>query len=216
MSIKNNLHKIKSSLPGKVTLIAVTKTRAVDEIKEVIAEGHFDLGENKVQELLAKHPLLPTEVKWHMIGHLQTNKVKQIVPFIHLIHSVDSLKLLKEINKEAGKAGRIVNCLLQIHIAKEETKFGLDFKEAEEIIDSITNFPNVKICGLMGMATNSDNEQLVRNEFKSLKAFFKGLKEKMNSDFNILSMGMSGDYEMAIEEESTMIRVGTAIFGERS
>lgn len=216
MPVADNLLKIKKELPSHVTLVAVSKTRTVEEIKEAVDAGHVDFGENKVQEMLQKHEQLPQTIRWHMIGHLQTNKVKQVVSFVHLIHSVDSLKLLKEINKEAAKISRKVNCLLQVHIAKEETKFGLDYNEVEEILRQEDSFKNIVLCGLMGMATNTTDEQIIRNEFRSLKKLFNKIRGgRKNSEFSILSMGMSGDYQLAIEEGSNMIRVGTAIFGDR-
>ena len=177
--------------------------------------------ENKVQELTRKHEELPKDIRWHMIGHLQRNKVKYIAPFVHLIHAVDSLRLLVEINKQAEKNERVINCLLQVYIAKEESKFGLDEKELEELLnsDQFAELNNIKVVGLMGMATNTDNEEVVRKEFKSLKALFEELKNKYNSDKNELkelSMGMTGDYKIALEEGSTMIRVGSAIFGSRN
>lgn len=227
MSVSRNLIDLKSQIPPHVTLIAVTKTHPVEIIKEAYNAGHKIFGENKVQEMLAKQPELPSDVEWHLIGHLQTNKVKYIAPFVKLIHAVDSLKLLKEINKEALKNNRVIDCLLQIHIAKEETKFGLSFEETEDILRSekVKDFKNVNIVGLMGMATNTENIEIIRKEFRSLNEFFLNLKSKtqnptsqlniQHSTFNILSMGMSSDYKIAIEEGSNMIRVGSAIFGVR-
>ena len=173
MSIKDNLHKIKSSLPPQVSLIVVTKTHPVNKLQEVYDAGHKIFGENKVQELVDKYEALPKDIEWHLIGHLQSNKVKYIAPFISLIHSVDSLKLLQEINKQAEKNNRIINCLLQIYIAKEETKFGLSFEEAEQLIHSkeLWSLKNIKITGFMGMATNTENKEQIANEFRSLKAF---------------------------------------------
>lgn len=219
MSISINLHKIKSSLPPNVTLIAVTKTHPVNKLQEVYDAGHKTFGENKVQELVDKYEVLPKDIEWHLIGHLQSNKVKYIAPFVSLIHSVDSLKLLQEINKQAEKNNRIINCLLQIYIAKEETKFGLSFEEAEQLINSkeINELKNIKITGFMGMATNTDKKEQISNEFKSLKQFYD--KFSNFSIFNLklsnLSMGMSSDYLTAIEQGSTMIRVGSSIFGQR-
>ena len=222
MSISLNLSKIKSEIPSHVTLIAVAKTHPFEKIKEAYDAGHKIFGENKVQEMVAKQPELPGDVEWHLIGHLQTNKVKYIAPFVKLIHAVDSLKLLKEINKEALKNNRVIDCLLQIHIAKEETKFGLSFEEAEALLRSeeIKKFKNINIVGLMGMATNTEDENIIRNEFRSLKGFFNKVKNTPlfnihHSSFKTLSMGMSSDYKIAIEEGSTMIRVGSAIFGSR-
>lgn len=220
MSVAENLLKIKSSLPENVTLIAVTKTQALEKIKEVYNVGHKIFGENKVQEMLEKQEQLPKDIEWHLIGHLQTNKVKYIAPFVHLIHSVDSLKLLQEINKQALKNNRIINCLLQIYIANEETKFGLNFKEAEQLLNAkeLNELKNIVIIGLMGMATNTDNKVQISNEFKTLKQFFDA--QKHHSTFNIklqeISMGMSSDYQLAIKEGSTMIRVGSSIFGDRN
>lgn len=213
--ISEQLQEIKSSLPSHVTLIAVSKTHPAEKIDEAYKTGHRDFGENKVQELLSKKDLLPADVQWHLIGHLQTNKVKYIVPFVHLIHAVDSMKLLSEINKQAKKTDRVVNCLLQVYIAKEETKFGMDFTEVESLLSSqeFSEMKNIQVKGLMGMATNTFDENIVRNEFRSLKVFFETLKTKLA--FDTLSMGMSSDYKIAIQEGSTMIRVGSAIFGER-
>lgn len=216
--IQYNLNSIKSSLPEHVTLVAISKTKPVIDIMEVYMEGHRIFGENKVQELIGKYEELPKDIKWHLVGHLQTNKVKYIVPFVSLIHSVDSLKLLAEINKQGEKTNRKVNVLLQIYIAKEETKFGLDENELEEILKQKDSLSHVQICGLMGMATNTDYEDIVRKEFKSLKDLFIKIKSQYFSNdpaFKEISMGMSGDYPIAIEEGSTMVRVGSSIFGGR-
>jgi pyridoxal phosphate enzyme (YggS family) len=226
MSIKENLHIIKSSLPPSVTLIAVTKTHPVDKLMEVYSAGHKIFGENKVQEMVSKHEELPKDIEWHLIGHLQTNKVKQIASFVSLIHSVDSLKLLQEIDKQAAKNNRIINCLLQIYIAKEDTKFGLDFNEAEELISSreFALLKHIKVVGLMGMASNSDNKVQIASEFQSLKQFFNKYSKfeifnlptgQAGLKFEILSMGMSSDYLTAIENGSNMVRVGSSIFGSR-
>lgn len=219
MSIQLNLSKIKSELPPQVTLVAVTKTHPIEKLMEVYTAGHTIFGENKVQEMCDKQALLPTDIQWHLIGHLQTNKVKYIAPFVTLIHSVDSLKLLVEIDKQAKKNNRVIECLLQIYIANEDTKFGLDFKEAETLIKSseLMALQNIKIVGLMGMASFTEDSAQVRNEFHSLKVFFDSIKSihSPQIDLHILSMGMSGDYKMAIEEGSTMVRVGSAIFGSR-
>lgn len=218
-SIKENLVSIKKSLPNNVTLIAVTKTQPIDKILESYNSTHKIFGENKVQELLSKQKLLPNDIEWHLIGHLQTNKVKHIAPFISLIHSVDSFKLLEEINKQAIKNNRIINCLLQIYIANEETKFGLDFAEVEELIysDCIKKLTNICVIGLMGMATNTDNTEQIKDEFQSLKLFFDKHKYHQTNQIKLkeLSMGMSSDYKIAIENGSTMIRVGSSIFGSR-
>lgn len=218
--MSSNLTKILTEIPANVKLVVVTKTRSIDEILIVYNSGVLDFGENKVQELLSKQPLLPPDVNWHLIGHLQTNKVKYIAPFVHLIHSVDSLKLLLEINNQAKKNNRIIDCLLQVYIAKEETKFGLDNAEIISLLssESISNLQNVRITGLMGMATFTDNTNQIRLEFRKLKEIFKELKATFFSGkeyFTQISMGMSGDYKIAIEEGSTIVRIGTAIFGER-
>jgi PLP dependent protein len=218
MSIADNIQKLKDEIPPHVTLVAVSKTKPVEAIMEAYNAGHKIFGENKVQEMTAKHEQLPGDIEWHLIGHLQTNKVKYIAPFVHLIHSVDSIKLVQEIDKQGKKNGRVIDCLLQIHIAMEETKFGLSFEEAETLLTSgqLRSLDNVRIRGLMGMATFTDEEQKVRNEFRSLADFFKNKKKDQGSAyFDILSMGMSGDYRIAIEEGSTMVRVGSSIFGSR-
>ncbi len=220
MSIAENLKEIKSSLPKHVTLIAVTKTHPIEKLMEVYNANHKIFGENKVQEMCDKHEQLPKDIEWHLIGHLQTNKVKYITPFVALIHSADSLKLLQEINKQALKNNRTIKCLLQVFIANEETKFGLSFQEAETLIHSeeFKLLHNIKIVGMMGMASNTDNEIQIRKEFNSLNNFFTKQKSFNSSNFNleILSMGMSSDYKIAIEEGSNMIRVGSSIFGTRS
>jgi PLP dependent protein len=219
MSIKENLQQIKSGLPAGVTLVAVTKTHSVDKLMEVYNAGHKIFGENKVQEMCDKYEQLPKDIEWHLIGHLQTNKVKYIAPFVSLIHSVDSLKLLQEINKQALKNNRIIDCLLQIYIAKEETKFGLSFEEAETFFNSeeLKELKNIRIIGLMGMASNTNDNSTIKLEFKLLKLFFEKLKTKPNTpQLKILSMGMSSDYRVAIEEGSNMVRVGSLIFGSRN
>jgi hypothetical protein len=221
MSYAKNLARVKSAIgTDKVTLVAVSKTHPVEKIQAMYEAGQRDFGENRVQELITKQPLLPSDIRWHLIGHLQTNKVKYIAPFVYLIHSVDSPKLLKEINREAVKNKKVIDCLLQVYIAKEETKFGLSEDEVLAILDSdeYKAMKNIKIRGLMGMATNTENEATVRNEFRSLKQFFDSLKNshfRGGPDFAILSMGMSSDYKIAIEEGSTMVRIGSALFGER-
>jgi|ERR1019366_5166238 pyridoxal phosphate enzyme (YggS family) len=220
MSISENLYKIKSSIPSSVTLVVVTKTQPIEKLMEVYNTGHIIFGENKVQEMLDKYVALPKDIQWHLIGHLQSNKVKFIAPFVSLIHSVDSLKLLQEIDKQAKKNNRIINCLLQTYIAKEETKFGLDFKEAENLLksDSLKQLQNIKITGLMGMATNTDNQEQIAGEFQSLKQFYNLQKhiETANIKLETLSMGMSADYTIAIENGSTLIRIGSSIFGNRT
>jgi PLP dependent protein len=222
MSIRRNIEKINEKLTEtSCRLIAVTKTHPIELLMEAYKADLKTFGENKVQELVAKYEALPKDIEWHMIGHLQKNKVKQIAPFIHLIHSVDSEDLLKEINKEGKKNNRTILCLLQVHIAEEETKFGLSFEEAKSILESakLKEMENIKMIGLMGMATNTKNMEQVRKEFKGLKAFFDEASDKYKStniDLKEISMGMSSDYEIAIEEGSTMIRVGSAIFGNRN
>lgn len=217
MSIQSNLKSVLSEIPNHVLLVAVSKTHPISAIQEAYSFGQKHFGENKVQELLEKQASLPKDIHWHLIGHLQTNKVKYIVPFIYLIHSVDSLKLLKEINKEGSKNKRIINCLLQVYIAKEETKFGLDEDEINVIINELHNLPSIKICGLMGMASNTNNSEQVREEFRKLKKLFDKLQpiKKENFQLELLSMGMSSDYLLAIEEGSNLIRVGSSIFGSR-
>ncbi len=214
MSNVENLHSIQMSLPENVTLVAVSKTKPAEAILELFESGQVDFGENKVQELVEKYEVLPKEIKWHLIGHLQKNKVKYIAPFVHLIHSVDSESLLKEINKQALKQERIILCLLQVKIAEEDSKFGMEKEEAQRILATYeTKFPFVKIVGLMGMATFTDNEDQIRKEFRSLKILFEKLKPSFG--LTTLSIGMSGDYKIALEEGSNMVRVGSAIFGER-
>ncbi len=219
--IVKNLQSILQGLPSHIKLIAVSKTHPVEKILAVYNAGHKIFGENKVQEMVAKYDQLPKDIQWHMIGHLQTNKVKYIVPFVTMIHSLDSEKLMAEIDKRAKKVNRVIDCLLEIHIAEEESKFGLSFDQAEELISSgiFKKYPNVNIRGLMGMATFTEDKEQIRREFRSLKQFFDLLKEKYfadKPDFNELSMGMSGDYKIAIEEGSTMVRIGTGIFGKRN
>ena len=220
MSISLILSSIKAELPEQVRLVAVSKYHPVEMIQEAYDAGQRLFGENHVQEMTQKFELLPKDIEWHFIGHLQTNKVKYIAPFVSLIHSVDSLKLLKEINKQAEKAQRVIPCLLQIHIAKEETKFGFSFDECREMLQQgeWKNLKNVQLCGVMGMGTFTDNVDQVRSEFHSLKDFFDEIKENVFSDnpsFREISMGMTDDYPIAIEEGSTLIRIGTKIFGER-
>ncbi len=221
MCISSNIKSLRSYLPDHVKLVVVSKTQAVESILTAYNAGQRIFGENKVQELIEKQPRLPSDIQWHMIGHLQTNKVKYIAPFISMIHSVDSLKLLNEINKEAGKNKRVIGILLEFYIASEESKFGLCMEEAREILTSAEyqNMSNVRICGVMGMASFVDDTSIVRSEFKTLKQYFDSLKIEFFSDkeyFTEISMGMSGDYKIAIEEGSTMVRIGTAIFGERN
>lgn len=218
MSIQSNLNNIQSTIPENVTLVAVSKTKPVSAIEEAYALGQRIFGENKVQELCDKHDLLPKDIEWHMIGHLQRNKVKYITPFVSLIHGVDSERLLREINKQAAKNSRIVNCLLQFHIAEEETKFGFSHEEVSLLIqnDVFKELENVNIKGVMGMATNTDNQEQIAKEFSSLKTVANKLQTHFGNDFDTVSMGMSGDYSLAIENGSNMVRVGSSIFGERN
>lgn len=220
MTIAQNLKKIKSSLPAGVKLVAVSKFKSNEDILEAYQAGQTVFGENRVQELTEKFEQLPKDIEWHMIGHLQTNKVKYIVPFVHLIHGVDSFKLLKEINKQAAKVERVQKCLLQIHIAQEETKFGFDRDEVLQMLssDEFATLHNIQLCGLMGMATLTDSEAQVHKEFRGLKQLFDELKQSYfahDDNFKEISMGMSGDYAIAVEEGSTMVRVGSSIFGSR-
>ena len=216
MSIKKNLLKILDDLPKEISLVAVSKTKSNEEIMEAYEAGQRIFGENKIQEMALKWSELPKDIEWHMIGHVQTNKVKYMGEFVSLIHGVDSLKLLKEINKQAIKHNRKINCLLQVHIAQEQTKFGLNETELFELIGSeeFGNLKNVKIKGLMGMATFTDNEEQIAKEFSYLYSIYSKLKNRI-PDVNVLSMGMSGDYKIAIRQGSTMVRIGSSIFGIR-
>lgn len=219
--ITKNLQHIKASLPEHVTLVAVSKTKPVADLQEAYNAGQRIFGENKIQEMAEKFDVLPKDIKWHMIGHLQSNKVKYMAHFVDLIHGVDKLKTLKEINKQAKKHNRIINCLLQAKIAKEETKFGLSFEEIESILQSndLTTLENIKIVGFMGMATFTENQEQLQEEFLLLKNFFqkhKTANKSANCELTILSMGMSADYNLAIENGSTMVRVGSSIFGNRN
>jgi len=222
MSIKENLKQIKNTFVNPdCHLIAVSKTKPVTQLMEAYDAGIRDFGENKVQELAEKYEQMPKDIRWHMIGHLQRNKVKYIAPIVHLIHGVDSVKLLKEINKQAEKVNRSIRCLLQVHIAKEESKFGFDENELMELLEGgeIKEMKNIKIEGLMGMATFTEEEQVVRSEFAALRALQKKIEEKSlpeNIEMKEISMGMSGDYLIAQEEGSTMVRIGSAIFGSRN
>lgn len=202
------------------TLVAVSKTKPVEAIKELYDLGQRDFGENYVQELLDKQPQLPADIRWHFIGHLQSNKVKYIVPFVSLIHGIDSLKLLTEVNKQAQKNGKIINVLLQVHIAQEETKFGFDEQELEELFgnDALKSLNHIRICGFMGMATFIDDKEQIRSEFRYLKSLLEKYRQQAaaNCRLETLSMGMSGDYQIALEEGSTMIRIGSLLFGERN
>ena len=219
--IKENLNKVRATVPNDVTLIAVSKTKPVTDLQEAYDAGQRIFGENKALEMRDKHQELPKDIQWHFIGRLQTNKIKYIAPFVSLIHSIDSISLLEAVNKEAVKNNRVIDCLLQFHIAKEETKFGLDIEEAEEMLksDSYKNLNNINIIGGMGMATFTDDAHQIRNEFKSSKNIFNILKERYFQDkesFKEISMGMSDDYPIAIEEGATMVRVGSKIFGARN
>ena len=221
IDVAQNIQLVKEKMPDRVSLIAVSKTKPNELILEAYDAGHRAFGENKVQELADKYDQLPKDIEWHMIGHLQSNKVKYIAPFVHLIHGVDSLKLLKVINKEGVKNDRVINCLLQIHIAEEQTKFGFSKEEISELLESgaLNELQNIKIIGLMGMATNTDDEAQVATEFSGLKSFFQDLTlnfQLSNFELTELSMGMSGDYPIAIENGSTMVRIGSTIFGERN
>ncbi len=216
--VADNLLKIKSSLPTHVTLVAISKTKTVEDIMLAYNANQRIFGENKVQELVDKYEQMPKDIEWHLVGHLQTNKVKYIAPFVSLIHSVDSYKLLQEINKQGTKVNKKISVLLQIYIAKEESKFGLDENELNDILKDKNSFTHIQFVGLMGMATNTEDENIVRKEFASLKTLFDKIKASYFYDdiaFKEISMGMSGDYKIAIEEGSTMVRVGSSIFGGR-
>ncbi|PZR19904.1 MAG: YggS family pyridoxal phosphate-dependent enzyme [Flavobacterium psychrophilum] len=220
MSIQSNLNEIKSSLPALVTLVAVSKTKPVPDLMEAYNAGQRIFGENKIQEMAGKYEEMPKDIQWHMIGHVQTNKVKYMAPFVSLVHGVDSLKLLAEINKQAKKNNRVIDCLLQMHIAEEETKFGMDENELNELLssDEFKAMENIKVTGLMGMATFTEDENQIRKEFTHLKAIFEDLSKQpqtLNFKPETLSMGMSGDYKIAIECGSTMVRIGSSIFGHR-
>ena len=222
MSIADNIKSLNNETkPKKVTLIAVSKTKPVEKVQEAYDAGQRLFGENMVQELVEKYDRLPKDIQWHLIGHLQSNKVKYIAPFISMIQSVDSLKLLQEIDKHAAKNNRVIDFLLQIYIADEETKFGLGFDEAIELLrsEALNELKHIRIRGLMGIATNTDNEKQIKDEYYELKTFFDGIKQsffRKDAAFDILSMGMSADYKVAIEQGSNMIRVGSTIFGQRS
>lgn len=226
MSILQNLNTIKSQLPAHVTLVAVSKTKPVADLMEAYNAGQRIFGENKIQEMTDKWEVMPKDIEWHMIGHVQTNKVKYMAPYVSLIHGVDSLKLLQEINKQAAKNNRVIDCLLQVYIAEEESKFGLDEQELEELLKQVQhdkeNFKNIRIVGLMGMATFTENKHQIEKEFKHLKTIFDKIaasKDSISKDtinrVSILSMGMSGDYQLAISCGSTMVRIGSSIFGSR-
>jgi len=215
--IQENLQNIKATLPKNVTLVGVSKTKPIEDLQEAYNAGQRIFGENRIQEMAEKYELLPKDIKWHMIGHLQSNKVKYMAHFVNLIHGVDKFSTLKEINKQAKKHDRVIHCLLQAKIAEEDSKFGLSFDEIENILASekLKDLVNIKIVGLMGMATFTDDKQQLHKEFSSLKNLFDKLKTD-NQNLKTLSMGMSGDYQIAIENGSTMIRVGSSIFGKRN
>lgn len=219
MSIKEKLLQIKSQLPENVTLVAVSKTKPVADLMEAYEAGQRVFGENKIQEMTEKWEEMPKDIQWHMIGHVQTNKVKYMGEYVSLIHGVDSLKLLQEINKQAAKHNRVIDCLLQMYIAEEETKFGLDAKELEDILRSneFKSLQNIKVAGLMGMATFTDNQSQIKKEFLNLKSTFNKINSLsiVNYQLSIISTGMSGDYKLAIECGSTMVRIGSSIFGGR-
>lgn len=221
MSVEQNISALRKDIPARCTLIAVSKTQPVERVLEAYETGHRVFGENKAQEMASKYQALPKDIIWHMIGHLQTNKVKYIAPFVTLIHSIDSIKLLGEVNRQAAKSGRVIGCLLQIHIAEEETKFGFSPEEVLSVISSDVwdELQHIRIEGLMGMATFTESQEQVRKEFRSLKSLYEKLRSMPLPPvvgMKELSMGMSSDYKIAIEEGSTMVRIGTAIFGERN
>jgi pyridoxal phosphate enzyme (YggS family) len=214
MDLTERFFSVQSTIPQGVQLVVVSKKQPVEKIKTIYDTGHRIFGENKVMELMEKKDLLPDDIQWHLIGHLQTNKVKYIAPFVSLIQSLDSAKLAAEIDKQAKKCNRVIDCLLEIYIASEETKFGFSFEEAENFLNKeLSNFPNIRITGLMGMATNTENNEQVSREFKSLSDFYK--KHENTYNFRYLSMGMTNDYKTAIEAGSNMVRIGSAIFNER-
>lgn len=218
MSVQVNVYQslLEWCSQRKVTLVAVSKTKPASDIMELYELGHRDFGENYVQELVQKQDELPKDIRWHFIGHLQSNKVKYIAPFVHIIHGIDSVKLLQEVNKQATKLGRVIDCLLQMHIAQEETKFGLDIDELNNLLDQLHAFPSVRIRGLMGMASFTENQDQVKQEFTQLKKYFDHAKAKLAStEFDTLSMGMSGDYSLAVEQGSTLVRIGSLLFGAR-
>jgi len=221
MGVVENLHAVKKQVPTYVTLVAVSKTKPDEAIMEAYRAGHRDFGENRVQDLVAKQERLPDDIRWHMIGHLQSNKVKYLAPFVHMVHGVDSLKLLDVINREAEKSKRIIDCLLQVRIAREETKFGLTEEDLLQLVssDTVSEMDHVRMRGLMGMATFTENSKQIREEFRQLKRIFERLKStqyKEEESFDQLSCGMSGDFELAIEEGSNLVRIGSLIFGPRN
>ena len=216
MNISENLSKVKETLPKNISLVAVSKTKPIEAIQEAYDVGHRIFGENRIQEMVEKYEILPKDIQWHMIGHLQRNKVKYMAHFVDLIHGVDSFKTLKEIDKQAKKHNRVINCLLQARIAKEETKFGLSFSEIEEILtsDDLHKLSNINVMGLMAMASFTDNKIQIKKEFDGISSFFNQIQSQYPT-LKTLSIGMSGDYQLAIESGSTMVRIGSIIFGER-
>lgn len=221
MNCSDRYLEISKTIPENVTLLAVSKTWPKEDIQLVYDAGCRDFGENKVQEMTQKFNELPHDIRWHQIGHLQTNKIKYMIPYVYMIHSIDSIKLLAEVDKQAAKHGRVVNCLLQVKVASEETKFGFGADELRQLLsdNALAGYPNVKLCGLMGMATNTDNEDEIRREFLEVKSLFDYIRanyiSQVGEGFTQISMGMSGDYPLAIECGSTIVRVGSTIFGER-
>ncbi|MCR9154504.1 MAG: YggS family pyridoxal phosphate-dependent enzyme [Bacteroidetes bacterium] len=220
MSISENLKSLKAELPKDVCLVAVSKTKPVEALEEAYAQGQRIFGENRIQEMQEKAKVLPKDIQWHMIGHVQDNKIKYMADFVSLVHGMDKPKRLKALNKEAAKVNRVIDCLVQVHIAEEESKFGFDYQEAEALFKSEIEslYPNIRICGLMGMATFTDDKEQVEREFAGLKSFYDKIKAQLyNADhFNILSMGMSGDFKLAIKQGSNMVRIGSSIFGARN
>lgn len=217
--IKENLKRFNEFLPKGVTLLAVSKTKPVSDIVEAYEAGQRDFGENRIQEMADKNEELPSDIRWHMIGHVQGNKIKYMAPFVHMVHGMDKPKRFKELNKEAEKNDRVINCLLQLHVAEEETKFGFSYSEAQTFLqdDFKAKHPFLNLRGVMAMATNTNDESVVRNEFKGIHTFFQEIKSMgLFPDFDTVSTGMSGDYKIAIEEGSTMIRIGSSIFGKRN
>ena len=217
--IAENLNELSKSLPENVQLIAVSKTKPMEAVVEAYEAGQRHFGENRIQEMADKFETLPKDIHWHMIGHVQDNKIKYMAPFVSLVHGMDKPKRLKSLNKEAAKCDRVIDCLVQIHIAEEDSKFGFDYEEAKALFEKNLEdlYPNIRVRGLMGMATFTDNQKQLRREFSGLAKFFKSTQTQLDADhFNVLSMGMSGDYELAIELGSNMIRVGTKIFGARN
>ena len=216
--IAENIQLFKKQLSDHVTLVAVSKTKPVEDIREAYEAGHRDFGENRIQDMVDKHEELPKDIRWHMIGHVQNNKIKYMASFVNMVHGMDKPKRFKELDKEAAKHDRVIDCLLQVHIAEEESKFGFDNNEAWAFLEDkpTEKNPNLRVRGLMGMATLTDDQARIRNEFKGLRQFYDKVRTELSlKDFNILSMGMSGDYQWAVDEGSNMVRIGSAIFGKR-